>query len=349
MSIKDFYEIANKINFSKQTFEHIGTMTSAIEYAQKAMFPYWNDYYKHIIPQINMIKEITTPYIMQLTQNQARITKILAPQLELFAKQQQIFNNIAPQIALASEAMKPYLELRERLKEYDFGAISKKWAQIAEVITKQRVNSILLDDYWIIIDDNLFSELKEQYLNDKFDANKHIVSYYSKHKFANIELVLEQIKECDCLKSEQIKIFEDCYTVMKKLSCRVACNTLIPTLTAQSDGLLNAICNIIPEEDKKAIMKEKEIKESSTASIILCYLESLTIHGTTEKFKIVIKEKAFGKQKKNATYQKSRHKILHGKCDYGSKENLVRCWLEIAFLIKVYCLILIKQQEKEVA
>ena len=337
MGIKDFYEFTNSINRTSRILEKIGAMSSAIELAQKTMAPFFSE-------------KAYTPTIIKLAQEQQRIASILAPQLEIFAKQQKIFNTITPQMALISEALKPYLELRERFKVYDFNAISNKWAQITEVIAKQRVNSMLLADYWIIMDDKLFNELKDKCLNDRFDTNKYIVRYYSNHKFENIKNVLAQIKNSNCLESRQVEIFEDCYTAMKKLSNKIACNTLIPTLTAQADGLLTAICNIIPNEVKKVIMEEKGIKKnSSTATIILAYLETLTVHGTTEKFKVVIKGKAFNKPKKNDKYKKSRHKILHGKCDYGSKENLVRCWLEIAFLIKVYCLILAKQQEKEIA
>ncbi len=350
MNIYEINKFANSLNQSNLAFKTLNEISMSLERAKNAVFPYWADYYKNMIPQMTMFKEIATPYLMRIGQEQQRISKIFMPQLEIIARlQHKMYDIVIPQIALASEAMRPMFELKEKVKNCNFQAIYDKWEQIAKVLAKQQVNSILLENYWLIMDQTLFDELIKNSLDDKFAPNKHIISYYSNHKFANIELVLNQMKRSNCLKNEQIEIFEDCYSVMKKLSCKVACNTLIPTLMAQSDGLLSAICEIIPESDKEAILKEKDKSKNSTALIIQCYLEQLNLFNTTEQFKTVIKDNAFGKPKKNSTYKKSRHKILHGKCSYGSKENLVRCWLENAFLIKVYCIILAKQQEKEVA
>ena len=346
MSNKDFYEFAKKLDRSSRIFESVGSISSNMEHIFKILTPYLNNYEK-LLPTINIFQISITPTIIKLAAEQQRIAKIFTPQMEIWAKQEKIFNSMLPQMALLSEALKPYLEWNEKFKGYDFESISRKWTQLSEVLAKQKVNSILLADYWIIMDNNLFDELKEHCLNGKFDVNKYIIQYYSKNKFANIELVLNQIKNSNCLKNTQIEIFNDCYSVMKKMSYKIACNTLIPTLTAQTDGLLSIICDIIPKKIQKAIMQEKSVQKNSTAIIILAYLETLTVHGATEKFKTVIKEKAFSRPKKNDTYQKSRHTILHGKCGYGSKENLIRCWLEIAFLIKVYCLILAKQQEEK--
>ncbi len=197
------------------------------------------------------------------------------------------------------------------------------------------------------MDKDLFDELKENCINNNFNPNKHIIRYYSNHKFLNVKRILNQIKQVNCLNKERIDILEDCYTAMKQLSFKVACNTIIPTLSAQADGILNEISKLIPKEILDQILKESQKTKNSTATIILAYLETLMVHdGTIEKFKIVIKENAFGKPKKSAKYHKSRNSVLHGSCSYGSKENLVRAWLEIAFLIKVYYLILLEQQKQ---
>lgn len=350
MNIDEINKIANSLSQSKPALKSLNTMSIALERARNSVFPYWANYCKNMMPKITMFKELVTPHLLQIAQEQQRISKIVMPQLEIIARQQQkIYDIVTPQITLISEAMRPMLEINEKFKNYNFQAIYDRYKQIANVLAKQRVKSILLENYWLIMDQTLIDELIENSLDNKFDPHKHIIRYYSKHKFANMKLVLNQMKMSNCLKNEQIEIFENCYSAMKKLSCKVACNTLIPTLTAQSDGLLGGICEIIPESDKKVILKEKDKSKNSTALIIHSYLEKLNLFDIAEQFKTVIKDNAFGKPKKNSTYKKSRHKILHGKCGYGNKENLVRCWLENAFLIKVYCQILAKKQEKEIA
>lgn len=349
MGIKDVYELANRINTMKSVFENTRTLHSVAEYAQKLTLPYISEYCSRVSSKTNMLKKMYTPSIIKMAQNQLRISQMILPQLENLNKRQKMLEGITPQLALVSEAMKPYLELKNKFAKYNIVSINEKLAQLSEIYIKQSLNSILLKDYWIIMDENLFNELKEHCSDDKFDANKLIVRYYSKNKFSNIKIVLDQIKSADCLEDKQIEILEDCYAAMKKLSYKIACNTVIPTLTAQADGLLFVICEIIPAEIKETIMKENNIQKYSFAAIISAYLETLAVYDTAEKFKQVIKKKAFGKSQKNDSYQKSRHKILHGSCDYGTKENLVRCWLEIAFLIKVYCLIAALQNKKEAA
>lgn len=346
MSIKNVYEIANKVEEAKSAFAKMSNAALRMSYLNKSLFPSIGEY-SNLLPQFNIIKDIATPRILQIAQQQQNLINQIAPQIKLFSEQQKMFNLITPQIALVSEAMQPYLAMREFIQKYDFGAINRRWAEISEVLVKTRLNSILLADYWLIMDDNLFEELKNNYFDKKFNPNKHIVRYYSNHKFANIEKVLKQIKQVNCLCDERIDILEDCYTAMKQLSCKVACNTIIPTLSAQADGILNEIIKLIPKEILDQILEESQKTKNSTATIILAYLETLMVHGgTIEKFKVVIKEKVFGKTKKNAKYQKSRNSVLHGSCSYGSKENLVRAWLEIAFLMKIYYLILLEQQKQ---
>ena len=346
MSIKDIYEIANKVEGAKLAFTRIANTAFQMNYLRKSLFPSIGAY-SNLLPKFNIIKNIATPSILQIAQQQQSLINQIAPQIKLFSEQQKMLNSITPQIALVSEAMQPYLVMRELMQKYDFVAINRRWAEISEVLARERVDSILLSDYWLIMDDNLFEELKSNCYNKKFNPNKHIVRYYSNHKFANIEKVLKQIKQVNCLCNKRIDILEDCYTAMKQLSCKVACNTIIPTLSAQADGILNEIIKLIPKEILDQILEESQKTKNSTATIILAYLETLMVHGgTIEKFKVVIKEKAFGKTKKNAKYQKSRNSVLHGSCSYGSKENLVRAWLEIAFLMKIYYLILLEQHKQ---
>lgn len=332
MGIYDLLKLSESLEHTRKTLMNLpmGYM-SAVSESLKS--------YHQIHEQLKFLR---TPTIIKTIQKQQELARQLTPFFHLMSQQGSLLSNIAPQIAIISEAMKPYLALK------DFSQIGNKWLQIDEILSKQRANSILLDNYWLIIDNELFESIKEESKNRNFDVNKFIVKYYSNHKFENISKILESIIDYKCVSATRIKILKDCHIAMKKLSCSVACNIVIPVITAQTDGILADICKLIPEEFIDSLKQEEKIKKnSSTATIILCYLETLMAGKTVEQFKLVIKEKAFGKQKKNQKYRKSRHGILHGNCNYGSKENLVRAWLELAFISKIYCLIINIQNDND--
>ena len=273
--------------------------------------------------------------------------------IETVAKQQDLINGIASKLnvfdfemmciisnlTIVSKAFEPVLKNLTTIEPNKF--INKFIAEqnnIANILDTFSLRSVLLDEYWLVFEKDLISEIKEQMYENNYDVTKHIVAYYTKNKYEKIKYLLEYIKENGC-KDDRFIILKDCFDIMIRNSCKKSCSVIIPTLTAQADGILQDIVfDEIPKDIRQQICTEKGCKDNSTAIITNCYLEkySTVTFDTCDKFERVIKEKVFKKCDKKSTYQKSRQTVLHGGCSYPTKENLVRAWLEIAFLSKLY-------------
>jgi hypothetical protein len=328
---------------------------------------------------------IITPEVVQLSNNLSKISKIMQPYInaiqrvqkainpgiiDVIAKQQKIFNlyeyqfkryseqlnlikNITPNLALVSKAINPYLDIFINTRKLCGLNIQdefyKKWERINRILERERVNSLLLDDYWLVIDEDCFTEIEAASKNKKFSTNKFIIDYYSKNKFAKIGELMEYIESFNCTETGRLTILHDCYKVMKRVSVKSAANAVIPTLTAQAEGIIKTIYKTIPKKIRKSITGQFGLRDDATILITLHYLEITLVNkpNIIERLTTVIHKKAFGRgSDQDEKYTKCRNSILHGSYSYGSKENLIRAWLEIAFLVKVYFELLVCLQNE---
>ena len=301
------------------------------------------------IESIRKIQSLMSPQIQQYALAQQRfIQAFSSPYVELLNKNRKVLNELTLSLSLISKAMQPYINMVEKIQA-NYSYIEDFSKTISKFLEIERVNSMLLNDYWLIFDIDLINEIKKKSKNEKFNVNQFIVNKYSFNKFEKINELLDDIKNMDCIEDERISIIESCYTIMKQCSAKNACNVVIPTLTAQLEGILKEINKLIPDDILKKILNEYKLEKTSTVQITLHYLEDEISNSfrTIHKFKTVIKNKTFGRvEKEDKKYRKSRHAILHGNCHYGSKENLVRTWLELAFLVKIKLEILSCQERK---
>ena len=290
------------------------------------------------IESIQRIQSLISPKIQQYALAQQRfIQAFSSPYIEIIHRNKKVLNELIMPLSLISKAMQPYINMVEKIQS-NYSYIEELSKTISRFIEIERIDSMLLNDYWLIFDRDLINEIKDNLDNEAFNINKFIVRKYSYNKFEKIKELLDDIKQSECIKEERIPIIESCYTVMKQCSAKNACNAIIPTLTAQLEGILKEIIEIIPKDSFNKIIKEYDLKKESTVLITLHYLEDEIRNSfrTIQKFEIVIKDKAFGRvEKEDKKYRKSRHSILHGSCHYGCKENIVRAWLELAFLVKI--------------
>lgn len=225
-------------------------------------------------------------------------------------------------------------------------ANSPEFKQFIEDCKTQIVINRAEERYWVIDDEFLIKQL-QGYSEDKY--SEIITNYYSRNNYENIEKLFNSWQDIDCI-SERMKIFENCIKTMKALSDKDLINTIIiPTLLAQTTGITEDLHNLTPTNARN-IIKQELTKEGNTPSKGEVTTEYLWRQERNKEladcytviFEAVMKntdKKAVFTEEDLKKYNKYRNKILHGDkqfLNYGTDENLVRSWLELNILIKVY-------------
>lgn len=202
------------------------------------------------------------------------------------------------------------------------------------------------EQYWIVDDDILIKQLQGQTENKYSEI---ITSYYTQENYINVKKLLYKWKKITCI-ADRMTIFEDCYNAMQTISDkRIINNTVIPTLTAQITGLTEDLHKLVPTSEYDTIKKEltRGGKTPSEGEITLEYLwRQEPLKEISDCYTVIFEAVMKNTRKiENFTkedlekYNKYRNKILHGDkqfLNYGTDENLVRSWLELNTLIKVY-------------
>ena len=202
------------------------------------------------------------------------------------------------------------------------------------------------EQYWVIDDQVLIKQL-QGYSEDNY--SEIITNYYTKNKYENIEKLFNNWQGIDCI-SERIKIFGNCIKTMKVLSDKDLINTvIIPTLLAQTTGITEDLHELVPNETQKQLKNEltNNGKTPSKGEITTEYLwQQERKREVFDCYNVIFnavmkntKNTEFFSQEDLEKYNKYRNKILHGDkqfLNYGTDENLVRSWLELNILIKVY-------------
>ncbi|MFV0626866.1 MAG: hypothetical protein ACK5N8_05925 [Alphaproteobacteria bacterium] len=250
------------------------------------------------------------------------------------------------------KSMEPFLKYQETLQN-----LTKQFIN-PEVFGKIQLRSVLLHNYWTIMDSELLNKLSSLSDMDSVSIENAVWEHYSENGFDKLENLLNKY-----MKDEEIiarkSIFTNCLEIMRKFTPQNAASVVIPTLLSQLSYFYDSLYMLIPIEERKKIKKqlkqETEIKcplcdgkkpndckfvnphkPHNNREIFLQHLEQTSSIYVYYYYKEVI-SKTFDNGKKiekNAdNYTKYRNKVLHGEeLEYGTLGNLIRCWLELMFL-----------------
>lgn len=172
------------------------------------------------IESIQKIRSMMSPRIQQYALAQQRfIQAFSSPYAELINKNRRVLNELTLSLSLISKAMQPYINMVEKIQA-NYSRIEEFTKTISKFLEIERVDSMLLNDYWLIFDIDLINEIKKESKNEKFNVNQFIVNKYSFNKFEKINELLDDIKSAGCIEDERMCIIESCYTIMKQCSAK---------------------------------------------------------------------------------------------------------------------------------
>jgi len=210
------------------------------------------------------------------------------------------------------------------------------------------VKSKLRADYWAIDDIVLIASIKEK---EAEKAEDIIIKYYTNDNCFEIKNLVSKWETYQCIE-DRMPIFKSCLNLMNGDNLEDTANATIPTLMSQLTGLKECLLETIPIEEKNGIiddLKNNKKPGETPGHNDLCaeYLWRNEMGESALDCYSVIFEKAlinkgnFDKlsPEEISKYDKFRNKILHGDkrfLNYGTVENLIRSWLELNLLIKIY-------------
>lgn len=200
--------------------------------------------------------------------------------------------------------------------------------------------------YWIVVDDEVFSQLCQIEDADEEALESFLVEHYLKDDCAAMTHLLEGWRACPAIQ-ERMPIFEAVLATVKRLANDPkinVTNAVLPTLIAQLDGLKDDLIKSIPIElqhQKRLELKQDNAVEKVNHYDIVTYcIEEMINTFSALMLADVIFDVLFKHGNKIIQQDEGvfRNKILHGDkefLDYGTKENLVRVFLYVDFVIKL--------------
>lgn len=265
--------------------------------------------------------------------------KVLKPIIKDFMKALQI--NINPEYIEAYNNFKKVAKSIQKISntiKYVASQITPiVMPKISLAINNFITNTRIIKGHWVVIDEELFNLLKTK--KNVEDVTKTIVDFYTKNRYEKLIEIFNEIETLNII-PERIHILKSCIQILKSSSKKHAYNVIIPTLLAQITGIIEEDCiKLIPNNvliKKENGNKVSGVKEVSNA---LEYFDSSLLF--YEMFNSAIIKGLFKNvsQTDYEEYKKecgsNRHKVLHGDknfLDYGTKENLVRTFLDLYML-----------------
>lgn len=318
----------------------------------------------------NALPRISTP-MMHINNSLSEMFLQNQNQLNLISQQFFAIQSSLPKISAVYNSIQPQIL---SFFENNFSSIENSIRRREEW---RVLNSRLIENYWIILDNELLDILQKKDITNE-DENKIesiIVEYYLKDNCAKLKTQFSEYDYLEAFKKRKA-IIHDCFFILDKVPLDTASTVVIPTLLAQITGLYDGISTLVPKEEKNRI--EKELKEQNAKKLycpatksckkangctferpsgqklkkdmVKAYMESI-VHSVYYNAFVSVIEKTFlngekVKQASNSTKNIYRHPILHGdNTEYVSRNDLIRCFLELAFLLKLYDILSLKQQE----
>ncbi len=270
----------------------------------------------------------------KISNNLKELIKEACPELVNFCDNAKII------VTAINKILTPYVEALQKIIESPEFIQFIEGLQLALVLYKAEEKYWVIDDYKLL---EILKPLKEE------DYSNTITNYYVKDNYRNISTLINEWENNTNI-SDRMPIINSCYRAMTTTNDKSVINTVvIPTLLAQITGLTEDLHELVPTTDRKQLEKELSTKGHSPSKgeitteylwrqerkreVFDCYTVIFeAVMKNTQKVKNVSKEDL-------EKYNKYRNKILHGDkqfLNYGTDENLIRCWLELNTLIKVY-------------
>lgn len=263
--------------------------------------------------------------------------------------------------------MTPILKAAQKFAEAVQPIIEKAGHAFLDYIDTIQLKSELVRNYWIIMDEKLLKVLKDSNKRNIQDIEQIIIDYYKENNFSNLKELFEPYRGNKSF-ANRFSVIDSCIEILKNNSLEISSHVVIPTLLSQITGIYDALPKLVPEQQKNEI--KKQLKENNKK--ILCplsadgkkpsncefvvqgnakinkdifeqYMMEKVSYGVYYNYKEVIAN-TFKNSKQVDKIQDDirkkgvfRHKILHGiDLQYNSAENVVKCFMELAFLMKMY-------------
>lgn len=263
--------------------------------------------------------------------------------------------------------MAPILKAAQKFAEAVQPIIEKAGLAFLDYIDTIQLKSELVRNYWIIMDEKLLKVLKDSNKRNIQDIEQIIIDYYKENNFSNLKELFEPYRGNKSF-ANRFSVVDSCIEILKNNSLGISSHVVIPTLLSQITGIYDAFPKLVPEQQKNEI--KKQLKENNKK--ILCplsadgkkpsncefvvqgnakinkdifeqYMMEKVSYGVYYNYKEVIAN-TFKNSKQVDKIQDDirkkgvfRHKILHGiDLQYNSAENVVKCFMELAFLMKMY-------------
>ncbi len=261
----------------------------------------------------------------------------------------------------------PFVQIVQEFVKVIEPVISKGALVVLEILDDLQLKSELVRNYWIIMDEKLLKILKESNKRNIAEMEEIIIAYYKEEKFSNLRELFNQYRTNKSFES-RFPIIDSCITVLQNTPVETSSQVVIPTILSQITGIYETLPELVPEQQKreiKKILKEQDKKNLCPLSAdgkkpVDCQfvvqgnvkinkdvfehyiMQKVSVDIYYDYKNIIINTFKNGKQidklqddiKKNNVF---RHKILHGvDLQYNSTENVVKCFMELAFLMKMY-------------
>lgn len=274
----------------------------------------------------------------------------------------------------------PFIKVLKEVGKAIQSVIKTVTEAFLEYIDEFLLQSELLRNYWIIMDKNLQELLVNSKKRNIEEIEQLILNYYQQSNFSNLERLFENYRTQKVF-DDRLPIIDSCIKILANNPIGHSSTVVIPTLLSQITGIYDALLNLIPEKQKAEI--KQQIKKNNKK--IICPLSAngkkpaecnFVIQGNQKLNKDVLDQYIMSTVSTDIYYnykkiitntfkngkqvdklqedikQKSvfRHKILHGTdFKYNSAKNVIKCFMELAFLMKLYVLFLEKKTKYDQA
>lgn len=174
--------------------------------------------------------------------------------------------------------------------------------------------------------------------NQRNTINQHFYNYFSSDDFSNLDQMVSYWKSTNVLKHTRCKIIKGCVNLLKKDDNSFNAPLLIvPTLVAQIEGIEHELMKkreLYPQggrwfDSDQNNVTRVQFYENEDMDLILNSAKSILLE--------VFYKSVYPGGSLNSPINFNRHKIAHGELlNYGTKYNVIRSFLILDFLIRLY-------------
>lgn len=174
--------------------------------------------------------------------------------------------------------------------------------------------------------------------NQRNSINQHFYNYFSSNDFSNLDQMISYWKSTNVLKHTRCKIIKSCVNLLKNDDNNFKPPFLIvPTLVAQIEGIEHELMKkreLYPQggrwfDTDQNNVTRSQFYENEDMDLILNSAKSILLE--------VFYKSVYPGGSLNSPINFNRHKIAHGELlNYGTKYNVIRSFLILDFLIRLY-------------